>query len=162
MPNYKKLYNDLINTRRLKRKEFRKPKREEEREDRADEFEINLILGSVWGIHDKRVPFDFNRKAEHIKDKLRPCLVIEKHNNLSRGRFVLVAPGTSTYHPDEKDEDLTLTAYVPPEELNQTTYFLIYYRWHTFQKNLESKFCDLSTGKIHQLENLMGKINEQR
>lgn len=159
MPNYQKLYNDLTKTRNLKRKEFRKPKREEDRAAIPSELEIKQIFGSVWGVHDKKVSFDFKRKVEHIKDKLRPCLMLDKQDHIIKGRLVLVAPGTSTYHPEDNDENLTLPAYVPPEELNQTTYFLIYYRWHTFKKNLESKFCDLSTNRIQQLEKLMGKIN---
>ncbi|MBK9404453.1 MAG: hypothetical protein IPN57_07970 [Ignavibacteria bacterium] len=123
----------------LKVKEIRKLKREKKSRDTGSDKEYQLIFGSVWGIQDRLVLFDGKRKEEHFKDSQRPCILLESPIVFNEYSNISIAPGTSNYSKYDEYNNFVLTATVPPEELNHTTYFKIYLRQYTFQKDLEKK-----------------------
>ena len=143
--NKKKIYYKLKQVHNLKRKEIKKFTRDIFLNNESEKRENELYLGSVWGIDDKSVPFDGNRKDENIKNSLRPCLTLQTPNSFENYDLVQMAPGTTNFHNVGHNYPECLRADVPPEDLNQTTYFLIYLRWSSIQKNLDRKICDLST-----------------
>jgi hypothetical protein len=139
----------------LKLSEVKKKKRKKNSVDPGTVKEFKLTFGSVWGIQDSLVLFDNKRKDEHFKDSARPCLLIETPTNYRDYSPAVIAPGTTSYYQNDENNDKVLTAQVPPEDLNQTTYFKLFFRQYIFQKNLEKKFCDLSSALRRELDYML-------
>jgi len=163
MGNSNEFYENLKKVHKIKKKEIRIYKRKENIPSNQTIRETSLLKGSVWGVPDESVPFDKKRKDDDYKDALRPSLVLETPNNFGNNHFVKLAPGTSKYHPHNETNNLCLLASVPPEELKQSTYFLIYFSWNAVQKNLQNRFCELSTSSKERISILMRElVNEKR
>lgn len=146
---------ELLKERKLKTKEIKILKREPKSPPEVEYRELNLFFGSVWSIPDKAVPFDYMRKLEDIKDANRPCLILETPESFFDNSYVELAPGTTKVHPTTDKEYKCLVAKVPPEDLRQTTYFLLYFRWTDVQKKLDKKLCELSTSLKNKLSNIL-------
>ena len=101
---------------------------------------------------DTSVPFDGTRKYEDYKQALRPVLTLKTPESFGDYDSVLAAPGTSKYH---KKTPKVLIAEVPPENLKQTTYFLLEYSWFSVQKNFQKKISELSTRKKNELISML-------
>jgi hypothetical protein len=151
--NPKKTYASLHEVHKVKKKEIKKFSRSEKLNAAIVKRELKLHYGSVWGIDDKSVPFDAKRKDEDLKESLRPCLVIETPKSFEDYDLVEMAPGTTHFHPVGIEYPECLRADVPPEDLYKTTYFLLYLRWSSVQKNLFRNLTELST----ELKNLLIK-----
>lgn len=154
--NPKKTFVTLKQVHRIKKKGVRKYKKVIHTANTSViEREISLTFGSVWGIQDASVPFDKKRKVEEVKARLRPCLILETPDSFEDYDVVHVAPGTSKFHPIGKQHPPCLMAKVPPEDLEQTTYFLLYFSWYSVQKNLDRKITELSTGLMNLLRKMI-------
>lgn len=143
------------NNNSLKIKEIRKLKREKKKKETTSNKEYQLIFGSVWGIEDRIVIFDNKRKEEHFKDTLRPCLALESPSDFNEYSIINIAPGTTSYFHSDIDKGKILTASVPPEDLDRTTHFKIYFSQYLLQKNLQKKFCDISATLRIKLEEIL-------
>jgi len=100
--------------------------------------EQNLFSGSIWGVEDYRVPFDFKRKPDHLKDSLRPALVHSTPVSFYSDDFVLLIPGTSK--PHKLENDIFLFVQSQNTRLKKDTYFLFNYSWEIKQKYVINKF----------------------
>lgn len=143
------------NRKSLKVKEIRKLKRQKKSRNTESDKQYKLIFGSVWGIQDRLVQFDGKRKEEHFKNSQRPCILLESPIVFNEYSNISIASGTSNFSKYDKYNNLILTASVPPEDLNHTTYFKIYFRQYTLQRNLEKKFCDISYALRIKLEKIL-------
>lgn len=152
--NRKKTYKQIREVHKVKQKEIKKFSRGLRVDPKIEKREMGLYFGSVWGVNDASVPFNGKRDEEHLKDSLRPSLVLKTPDSFEDFTLVEMAPGTSHEHPVGYKHPICLRADVPPEELAQTTYFLLYLKWSSVQKNLEKRFCELST----ELKNILSKI----
>jgi len=152
--NRKKTYKQIREVHKVKQKRIKKFSRSERIDPKIEKREMGLYFGSVWGVNDASVPFDRKRNAEYLKDSLRPSLVLKTPESFEDYTLVEMAPGTSHEHPVGYKYPTCLKADVPPEKLTQTTYFLLYLKWSSVQKNLEKRFCELST----ELKNILSNI----
>jgi len=139
----------------IKFKQIRKFRRKEKLSEFADNKEYDLMFGSVWGIHDSRILFDSERKKEHFKNSLRPCVALESPTIIDDNKVANFAPGTSSYDAEGINSGKILIASVPPENLYNTTYFKLKFRQALKQKYFEIKFCDLSFGLSDELRKKM-------
>jgi len=147
----------LKTERNVKHKQIKLLNKEEYIEPEVSYREANLCFGSVWGVEDKSVPFDNFRNEIDIKNSLRPTVVIETPQNWESYNVVSVAPGTSKNHKNTKDFP------VYDECINTTnpslrTYFLLYLKWNSVQKNLVKKFYTLDVPQSNRLKNLLKTI----
>jgi hypothetical protein len=113
-----------------------------------------LRKGSVWGIEDVNISFGKGRKRkkEHIKDVRRPCLVLKTPSQFNRYSKVLIAPGSTKVSNFDLSHTSIITATVPPEVLNKTTYFKLKFIEFLPQVLLEKRYCDLSKRLIDEIE----------
>jgi len=139
----------------VKRKQIRILSRNLKQSNEVINKELGLSTGSVWSIEDASVPFDAKRNLKDIKQTSRPCLVLTTPIEFGDSSTVLVAPGTSKVHPTDNQTFPCLKAPVPPEDLKQTTYFLLYFKWHAVQKTLQKKITELSFPAQERLRSLM-------
>ncbi len=141
MANYKKLFSELTKVHKIKYSQIRISKREDKDEE---PYIPESSVGSVYGVQDSKIQFDGQR--QEFKDALRPCVIIKK----DRINETWIAPGTGKYHYGEE----CITAEVPPEQLEKTTYFLLYFRQRLLDKTLKRKICSLSFHLIKQIEEM--------
>ncbi len=153
---------ELIKEKKLKKNEIRLIKRKS-RHSAAQELDTKDLLkfGSVWGVEDRAVPFDYNRKEDDYKNALRPCLVLGTPFNFNSYDSVKTAPGTSIPHPFGFKKPPCIKAEVPPENLKKTTFFLIYFQWYSRQSELEKYFTELSEPLLNLTQKLMEGENER-
>lgn len=147
-----KVVKSLMNS-GVKKKSIRIIKRRDKEE--LNNKNLSILFGTIWGIEDKSVPFDYHRKPEKIKNSLRPCVVLSTPTSFSDSSFVSVAPGTSKIHSANDESKFCFVAEVPPESLEKTTYFLLYFRWYEIQKKLQKKLCELTIESKTKLERLI-------
>jgi len=143
------------NPKNIKISQLKKKNRKSSISIKQEDKEIQMIFGSVWGIQDRHVAFGEERKDEHIKDSLRPCLALETPSKFGDNSNIEVAPGSSNFWNNQLYTEKIITASVPPEDLERTTYFKIHLAHLQLQKHLEKKFCDLSNNLINQLEKIL-------
>lgn len=152
---YKKTIIELKKERNLKDKEIRLLKRKEYKNKDIEYRELNLFYGTVWGIPDRSIPFDNKRKKSEYKNSNRPVLVLETPKEFDDYKPILLAPGTSKIHLS--------TNYKPVLDIKTnkkkdvTTYFLLYFKWKSVQKNLQKKLYQLTENQINRLNNLLKK-----
>ncbi len=156
--NYKRLEEELRKIKKVKRKEIKKILRKKNYEEINEHRIAGMTFGSVWGIHDRYVPFDKNRRIENIKDKMRPAVILETPKQFCEHCIIWLAPGTSINHDKFNKGEVILKAKVPPEDLSKTTWFLIHFNWFAKQWQLEKRFTELSTERIKKLENILGNM----
>lgn len=149
---------ELKKVHKVKRKEIKKFIRQKNYEEINEHRIAGMTFGSVWGIHDRYVPFDKKRRLETMKDKMRPAVVLETPNQFCERCKIWLAPGTSRDHDKLNKGEVILKAKVPPENLNKTTWFLIHFSWFAVQWQLDKRFTDLSTERIKKLENILGNM----
>ncbi len=142
----------------VKRKALRITRRKLKTDPLEEERINGLYFGSVWGIADKSVPFDSKRKSSHIKSSLRPCVVLETPRTFKPYDLVHVAPGTTTPHPIGGNYPPCLKTAPPQEKVKVPTYFLIYYRWFSVQKNLNQRFFVLSDSAQAILNKILASL----
>jgi len=135
------------------RKLFKNYDQEDKYYSKYEQKELSYDIGDVVGIHDASVPFDWNRRIENIKDKLRPCLIIDKNIKFY---YYTVVPGTSKEHKDTPEAKV-IVAHVPPEELVKTTYFLYQYRWNVNKKIIQKRLAKLYHTHIPTINELIWK-----
>jgi len=144
--------------RNLKNKEIRLLRRNPKKQDDSwDSRAAGLIKGAVWLIADASVPFDAKRHEKDIKSTGRTCLCLNTPSDISQNSFAPMAPGTGTPHKTGKNGTApVLRAEVPPEDLDKTTYFLLYFRWNALQKTLIKRRCDLSADLMRVYDRITG------
>lgn len=145
MQKKNRLYQNLKEVHKIKKKEIRVYKRKSHSSSEKSKREISLFQCSIWGVPDKSIPFDRRRKEDEYKDSLRPTLVLTTPDTFNDYDLVWVAPGTSKFHKIGNKFPYTLKVEVPPENLEKTTYFLMQYHWFAIQKNMEKKFTELTS-----------------
>ncbi len=161
MRSSEEFYESLKTVHKIKKKEIRIYKRKSLLEEEETLKSMKFNFGSIWGIEDKLVPFDYKRNETNYKDSLRPSLIIETPLKFGDNQLVKLAPGTTKFHKCKKIRDFCLFVSVPPEELDQSTYFLIYFSWKAVQKNLQKRFCELSTKAKERLSILVKEFDNE-
>lgn len=153
-----KKFNELLKVHKIKRDQFKLASKESRVEGELSLLQNSYCFGSIWGIEDRSVPFDYNRKEDDYKDKLRPCAVVKIPKSLNSYALIETVPGTSKFHPIGEEFPPCLKAEVPPEELHKTTWFLVYMKFFSVRKKLEKRFCELSTESKNKLTELIEEI----
>lgn len=152
-----KKVHKLKEERNLKNKSIRLLKRKEHNDEQVEYRELNLSLGTIWTMDDKSVPFDNKRKESEYKDGKRPVLVLNTPNEFKDYSEVLVVPGTSKVH---LNNNITPVLDVNTKNGRQLikTYYLLYFKWNSVQKNLYKKVSTLEQEQLNRLKNLMKKV----
>lgn len=132
-----------------------------QKQQKQEEREVSLHYGSVWGIHDRSVPFDRERKEDDFKDALRTSIVLETPEEFSTHSLVWTAPGTSKKHDIGKNAPPCLKALPEKDNVKQITYFLIYMNWYASQKTLDKRFCEISTEAKEFLSVLIDRLRNE-
>jgi len=157
--NFRRLEEELRKVHKIKRGNIKKILRKKNYEEINEHRIAGMTFGTVWGIHDRFVPFNKMRKPDEFKNALRPCVVLESPKSFCNRCKIRMAPGTSRKHDKHNAGEKIFKVKVPPERLTKTTWFLLHFVWLANQNHLEKKFIELTTENIKKLENLLGYNN---
>lgn len=152
-----KKVHKLKEERNLKNKSIRLLKRKEHNDEQVEYRELNLSFGTIWTIDDRSVPFDNKRKESEYKDGKRPVLVLNTPDKFLDYSVVSVAPGTSKVHINT-DIKPVLDINTKNGRQSIKTYYLLYFKWNSVQKNLYKKVSTLEQEQLNRLKNLMKKV----
>ncbi len=143
----------LKTERNLKEKEIKLLKKNVHKNKDIEYRETNLFFGTVWGMHDKSVPFDNKRQEFNYKNTNRPVLVLKTPTEFDDYKPVILAPGTSKVHFSTYDKPVLDVKTNNKKGIK--TYFLLYFKWESVQKNLRKKLYQLDEEQINRLNNLL-------
>lgn len=152
----KKKIDKLLKERNIKYKAIRLLKKKEHVDKLIEYRELNLKIGTIWTMQDRKIPFDNKRAEKDYKNSGRPVLVLETPNDFSDYSLVSLAPGTSIPHVSSKTQpvfDILSTKKNNPI----TTYFLLYFKWKSVQKNLNKIVSTLNSNQLNSLIKLLNQ-----